>query len=503
VVKSIGAWVGALLLSTSSAFAQDTSRTVTAPAGTAVSTQPATIATQVPDRRLQAIPNESGRPSGTTASTQSSDGRWQAIFNEDTRYYWWQSSRGFPYGATVPAKLGVTSGVGPPPPGQIVLPDGFPAQASGGSGSLMYVPIAFQLTGLPTNDIKSEFLLRGGAANGTQTTPGMSGQVTTQIDTSVTQKFTYLGFAGFQPFASLSVNVPTGRTVLLGSSAFARMDPDLVELATYGEGWNLGPTIGVNIPLTPTLITSFGAGYTMRGPYDRESVFDPTALSQGRINIDPGDVSTVNTTIGYRNGGFVIQGSGSYSAESVTMVDRAPFTKAGDRYLASITVANSWTNMVSSTLTGMYTHSLRNKVVDPSAGGWVVEAFNSNSDLFKAVLDVTVRYNAWSVGPTGSYLFRNNNSWNSTAMEFLPAKTRYSAGGTTGYALTDAVSLNARVEHIWIKENANPDKLITEPQCPSSIGGCDPGASFIVPGSGVPVVSSTGWLVSLAATAHF
>lgn len=201
-MRRIGACAGALIFLMSAAFAEDPA--TTAPA------------------------------SGTTVSTQSQDGQWEGIFNEDTRFYWWQSSRGFAFAPTVPSPLGLSHQ-------GIILPAGFPAAASPGSGSLLYTPFALQLIGRPSDDLKSEFLVRGGYVDASQTTPGMSGQVSTQTDTSITEKVTYLGLAGLQPFASVSINIPTGKTALLGNSANARMDPDLVEIPTYGEGWNIGP----------------------------------------------------------------------------------------------------------------------------------------------------------------------------------------------------------------------------------------------------------------------
>ena len=57
--------------------------------------------------------------------------------------------------------------------------------------------------------------------------------------------------------------------MLSGTETFARMDPDLVDLSTFGEGWNFGPTIGFNVPITQTLILSAGVGHTWRGLYDR------------------------------------------------------------------------------------------------------------------------------------------------------------------------------------------------------------------------------------------
>jgi hypothetical protein len=390
-----------------------------------------------------------------------------------------------------------------------VFPSGFPAAAPPGSGSLAYVPWAFQFVGRPDDDLKSEFLLRGGYVNASQTTPGTPGLVSTQTDTSITQKFTYLGIAGVQPFVSVSLNLPTGKPALFGNSANARMDPDLVEIASFGEGFNVGPTIGVNVPITPTLLTSFGLGYTKRGAYEREGAVDPTTGIQGLSHFQPGDNTTANSTLAYKLGNFILQASASISAETESSIDGAPITKPGNRYLTSLSLSYAWTDYLSTSLTGNYTHSLRNKVIDPTSGpGLIVESFNSNSNLFKAVLDVTGKVNAWSFGPTGSFLYRDHNAWSTSAMEFLPGKTRYSAGGTAGYAVNNALSFNARVERIWIHENENPDKFITVPDdaclkdCLGLLSASGP-LSTIVPGSGVPSVNSTGWLFSLAATTHF
>jgi hypothetical protein len=196
VVKSIAWCVGVFALFLGSAFAEDVARTVNPPT------------------------------SGTTTSAQSQDGRWEGIFNEDTRYYSWHSTRGFAYGPTYPPTsnaLIVNSFTS-----SLNFPTGFPAPVPLGSGSLLYVPFAFQVTGRPNDDFKTEFLLRGGHVNATQTTTSMSGYVATATDTTMTEKITYLGFTGVQPFASVTINIPTGRSVLLGTSAFARMDSDLV-----------------------------------------------------------------------------------------------------------------------------------------------------------------------------------------------------------------------------------------------------------------------------------
>jgi hypothetical protein len=122
----------------------------------------------------------------------------------------------------------------------------------------------------------------------------------------------------------------------------------------------------------------------------------------------------------------------------------------------------------------------------------VVEAFNSNSDVYLATLDVTCTSGKFAIGPTGGYLYRSSNAWSPTAFEFLPAKTRWSAGGAGSYRISDNLKVNARAEHIWISEGANAEKFAFDLISQTNI---------FLPGTGIPAVSATGWLVSLGATA--
>src|SRR5712691_11324427 len=162
---------------------------------------------------------------------------WNVTFATDVRYYSWTGDRGDP--TTV--------------------------NGQAGSGSEVYMPFALQIAGKPSEDFKVSFLVRGGTVHAQQGTPGMAGTVDTVTDTVTSGTLTYLGLNGLQPFVSLNLNLPTGRSALYGSAAFARMDPDLVEIATFGEGFNIGPTVGFNLPITRSLIFTSSVGYTWRG----------------------------------------------------------------------------------------------------------------------------------------------------------------------------------------------------------------------------------------------
>jgi hypothetical protein len=388
---------------------------------------------------------------------------WVWTFDEDFRYFSWRANIGYSHLPLFPGQL---------PPGP-------------GSGSQIYVPMALKVIGKPTPDWKVTFLVRSGYVSARQTTPGASGEVSTTTDTMLNAKAAFLGWNGIQPFATLSVNVPTGKSALLGTSAFARLDPDLVDLATYGEGLNIGPTGGVNVPLTDDILVSAGGGYTYRGPYDREGAIDPVTLVQGLTHLKPGDQASANGTIGYDDDRLAIVLGGNYTVESTTFLDDQAFYKTGDRRRANLAVSYEWDKFWDSSATANYSHYNRNSVAMLGMPGLVPEQFNSNATVYRVDVDTTYKLGPWSAGPVGGYLFRDRNSWNSDSFQFLPAKTRWLAGGVMGYKLTPQTAINGRFEYYWISEGSNPQKI--------ALG-------TALPGTAIPAVSGTGWLMSLAAT---
>jgi hypothetical protein len=397
---------------------------------------------------------------------QSSERNWLLTFDEEVRYFSWRSSRGYPNTVVFPALPATTPG----------------------SGSQLYAPFALQLIGIPTDDLKLESSVRSGYVWSRQSTPGASGEVSTLTDTSLSTAATYYGFAGWQPFVSVNVNAPTGISALYGTSAFARMDADLVDIPTFGEGWNVGPTAGLNIALAKSVLASFGVGYTYRGPFDREGAVDPVTLVQGTTRLDPGDTTTINANLAAEHGPLVVRLSGAYTWETRTHLDGQSFYKSGDRYMLSGSATVQWNRSWSSSISTIYSHFNKNKVAIFDIPDLVVEEFNSNSNVTKVTVETTYRQDAFSIGPVGGYMRRDKNAWSPIAFQFLPAKIRWSAGGAAAYAITAKATLRARVEHVWTKEDENEQKV---------------SLSIPLAGTAVPAISSTGWVCSLGGTFQF
>jgi hypothetical protein len=393
----------------------------------------------------------------------SLDERWSATFASEVRYFSWKGDRGSPSGVN----------------------------GSLGSGSQLYIPYALQFVGQPNDTYKVELLGRGGWVRAKQSTPGLTGEIDTITDTVANGTFTYLGHNGVQPFASLSVNMPTGTSALFGSAANARMDPDLVELSSYGEGWNVGPTIGFNLPLAPDLIFTMSAGYTWRGAFARENSLTPEnstlspSSAQVATTIDPGDVVTGTASLASKYGAWSSSLVLSVSAESKTEEGGAALYRPGLRYLGTATVNYDWTeNRGVTTLSASAAHASRNEVLFTGASALATEPLNTNSNLYRVGLQHLMPFGQLWAGPTGSYLYRDANGYDSLTLQFVPAKARYAAGMVARYAASDKVSFNAKIDHVWTRENET-----------DAINGQQFSvlANAFVLGSAVPVVSSTGW----------
>ena len=356
---------------------------------------------------------------------QAQGQQWQLFYNQEVRYFSWRGDRGYPAAFTTER----------------------------GSGSQLYAPATISLTGVTPDVMKFEFVGRGGYVDSRQTTSGLSGSVAHFTDTVASATWTYLALPGVQPYLSLNANIPTGISVLPGTDGFARMDPDLVDIPTFGEGWNFGATLGMNVALAENVIGSIAVGHTIRNSYDRDT--PSPAGSVGVLNLSPGDVTTINAALGFRRGALTGQISGSYSHEGATSFAGVPTFQLGDRFLVMGQYAYAWNEASVTSLAISWNHFQKNRVLSPPPL-LVAEAFNSNSNVYRVRLEHAFTFGNWSAGPVVSWLLRDENAYSPTAFQFVPAKTRWSAGGTARYQVNDRSLLYATVEHIWIEEESRP-----------------------------------------------
>ena len=211
---------------------------------------------------------------------------------------------------------------------------------------------------------------------------------------------------------------------------------DLVEIGSFGEGLNVGPTVGFNLPVNNALILTGSVGYTGRGSFEREN--DPILTTTTKLR--PGEALTVTGSIGYQSNQFTARLTGTISQETATKQDGVEVAaRAGQRLLFAGVFAYAWpADLGQTTLNTSLAHSGRNKVRLPGTSALVTEAFNANSNLFRIGIEHVFEAGRLQFGPIGSFLYRDNNGYDSTTLQFVPAKERWAAGATARYAISDS-----------------------------------------------------------------
>jgi hypothetical protein len=385
---------------------------------------------------------------------------WDVSLETDFRYVHWRSNRG------TPSRFDL---------------------GSPGRGDQVYHPISAKFVWRPTADFRVDVLVRGGWAWGRQNSGGgLSGSVTSLTDTSLTGRVTYTGLGWVMPFAGVSVNLPTGDSVLSGRSAFARMDPDLVEIANYGSGTAVGPTLGALFVLGPSTSLGVAVGHTFTSSYTRDSV---AGFGLPNTRYSPADVTSYGVEFKHRYASWTFGAGALLVTSGNVKFDGVTASRAGASITLTGSAAYDWNAAHRTTGTVSWGQSSRNMRLDPF-NALVREPFNSNSSTIRLGLAHDWKLNEqWTVGAHGSWFRRDNNAYLVTDLQYAPAKTKITLGGSAKYRINERFTLNARAEHFWLRQHATPDWVV-------------PGFGVIA-GSAVPRVRATGYLIAIGGSANF
>lgn len=118
---------------------------------------------------------------------------------------------------------------------------------------------------------------------------GEDASLSALVDTKLTTSYSVVGRLPVDVLLGLDLNLPTGKTRLSSREASLMMDPDLVPIISFGEGFNVNPTLAV-ARSWGAVAAGVGAGYAWRGSYDLGS-------AAGGDDYDPGDVVTLSAEV--------------------------------------------------------------------------------------------------------------------------------------------------------------------------------------------------------------
>jgi opacity protein-like surface antigen len=397
-------------------------------------------------------------------------GQWSAFTTNEVKYSSWTGSRG----------------------ANIFAPER-------GSGYQVYSPTTIGINYNLPSEYKFETRLKGGYVYSSQNTPGQFAHYEGPVDTQASFNLTLLNFDNIRPLLGLAMNLPTGNSYLPGNQRFTRMDPDLVDVGSYGAGFNINPTAGFIVGLNQTTALSLSAGYAFQGDFTKEGIsitLTPDGASRLdrfdlKNRVDPGDTFTANGNISTSFGSLVLIASFAYMAETRVVIDGVAGGRSGARFTSNGTATYQFDDRLSLEVNVSWNFAEKNEIVD-LFGNLITEPKNSNSHVVIASIEPTYRVtDNLRVGVNYSFLYRNANYYDQLQDQFVPAKQKHSVGASATYALTQTANLTFRGSHAWIKQEDSAFLVTTLNPPP-------PGFAFQP-----PALKYESWAASIAANMSF
>ncbi len=243
--------------------------------------------------------------------------------------------------------------------------------------------------------------------------------LSSMIDTKLNLSYMMLNILPVDVLFGLDFNLPTGKTDLDEDELALIMDPDLISIRDYGEGFNINPTISIS-KVWEKFSAGIGVGYLWRGKYD---------FSKNAKNYDPGDILSLTGEISYSfTDAWIGRFFTEYAHFTEDELDRNDYFQQGDFLLLGIGiqyVAERWDTAF--TVRGIFRDKDRQE--SNSSKSMLTEDKNSHGDEW--IGDMLFRYylsNTTILKSTFQYLWIDKNDYSSSDPYFVGKRKRYSLG---------------------------------------------------------------------------
>ena len=282
------------------------------------------------------------------------------------------------------------------------------------NASQIYMPVKIE----GSHKEYSATLLAGYANTSVDLSDGTSQSLSNILDTKLNLSYEIIGKLPVNVLIGLDFNLPTGKTDFTQEELVLIMDPDLISINTFGEGFNINPTVTV-VKKWGDLEAGAGIGYVWRGKYD---------FSEDLSNYDPGNIINASAEIRYYFlSDWDARVFGYYAHYGKDTDDGADFAQEGDHYLLGAAVKYDQIEWIAgATVRGVF----RNKSkFQESAGGLFTE--DNNSQGIEWIGDLYFTYNlddntALQSSLQGLYI--GENDYSSDSPRFIGSRKKVTLG---------------------------------------------------------------------------
>jgi hypothetical protein len=255
----------------------------------------------------------------------------------------------------------------------------------------------------------------------------------------------------------LGFNLPTGTTNLTARQTSLIMDPDLISVNNFGEGFNVNPTVSM-VKEWQNWVFGAGLGYLWRGKYDFSSELGLTDFQPGELYTTTGEVRYYFTSDMYARiyGGYSWYGKDTLHGSNFFQEGDVGQYGLGFYYKHQ----NDWETEAA------FRGILRGKVKFQSAPGVLTE---EQEDIHgdEYVVDLTGRYFANSSTTLSSlvqYRKITENGYASDSPSFIGARDKVSVGVGATRALTDKLMAEVNIKGFYKHDDETHTPVVLGPQ---------------------------------------
>jgi opacity protein-like surface antigen len=368
-----------------------------------------------------------------------------------------------------------------------------------GKGYQVYSPTTIGIDYLMPSQYKLETRVKSGYVYSASTTAGQEARYEGPVDTQASFNLTLLNYDSIRPLFGLNLNLPTGNSYLPNGQRFARMDPDLVDVGSYGVGFNVNPTAGFIVGIDEHTAVSLSAGWTWQDSFTKDGLdfspiptANPNVTNQQTITdlkqrVSPGNTYTLNGNVASTFGNLSLNSSFAYMGDSHASIDGIDTGRAGAKFIANGAANYKFDDRTALATNISWSFSEKNDITDANSA-LVGEPKNSNSNLVIASIEPSyLLTERLKLAANYSYLFRDHNYYDPFQDQFIPSKQKHSVGASTTYVLTNTTILTLRGAHAWVRQGDGPFVPAAE----------------LVPTFEPPSLKYQVWTASMAASVSF
>ncbi len=303
---------------------------------------------------------------------------------------------------------------------------------SDNSAGQIYIPL--NIKGFYKN--YSAALLSGFAHTSVDLSDGTSESLSGLLDTKINMTYEMAGKLPVNVLVGLDFNLPTGKTDLTDGELvlIEKMDPDLISINTFGEGFNINPTVTA-VKQWEDMEAGIGIGYVWRGEYD---------YSEDLTSYDPGNIINASTELRYNFSiGWVARVFGYFAHYGKDKADGEDLAQEGTRYLFGMGVNYDNVAWVTGAAVRAVFRDKLNKFQESTGGSsdisqgneWIGDLFftyNLNIDtVFRSSLQ-------------GLYIGENDQS--SDSDQFIGDRKKFTLGAGVTRTFVNQITVDANIK---------------------------------------------------------